>query len=169
MSVGDRLGTSSTQDYVLLAALALGGYVLYKVFGAVSATVHAAGDAAVAVGKGVSTAYTATVNAVGSGLYTLFGPEDIGSSTYFLVNFPNGSRHAVPGKMVSSAGLFTWTGYPAGSEPPIVLTLVKDAQKQWYATSETPMAMGPAGLQPVTIDQTLLDVPQINFGRGQWR
>lgn len=136
MSVGNRMGTSSTQDMVLLAVLAVGAYVLYKVFGAVSAV----GSGISAVAGAAKEGYTATVDAVSSGLYAVFGPNDakaLGSMDFLLVNFPDGSRHAVPADSVTGTGLFTWTGYPAGSQPGITLQLVKDKSGSWYATQES--------------------------------
>lgn len=159
-SLGGRLGTTQTQDYVLLALLALGGYVIYQIVQGVKATGAAVGAAASAVGRGVQTAYTTTTDALGSGLYSLFGPDDakaLGSMTYLMVNFPDGLRHSVPANTVNASGLFTWTGYPPGSQPPIVLTLMKDANGAWYATSDTPMAIDPKALQPVVFDPSVID------------
>lgn len=134
MSVGQHLGTSKTQDYVLLAGLALVGYVLYKVFGAVSTVASGVGSAVSAVGG----ALTNTGEAIGSGLYDLVHPNELGSMDYLVVSFPDG-KHAVPADSVNANGLFTWTGYPAGSQSPQVLTLVKDkaTPPNYYATAES--------------------------------
>lgn len=56
MSVGGRLGTSQTQDLVLLAALGVGAYVLYNVFAGIKKTAAAADaivQAAAAAGQQV--------------------------------------------------------------------------------------------------------------------
>lgn len=166
-SVGARLGTSQTQDYVLLAALALGAYVLYKVFSAASAVAGAASAGAKAVGQAVSSAYTNTVDAVSSGLYAAFGPADVGTSVYFLVNFPNGARHAVPSNTVDGSGNFTWTGYPPGSQQPIQLTLVKDQTGAWFATSNTFMPLESGQLASVGTDAANV-IPAVNLGNGRW-
>lgn len=159
-SVGDRLGTTQTQDVVLILALGLGAYLVYKIFGIASAVAHATGAAASAVVDAAGNAYTTTVSALGSGLYTLFGPDDaqaLGSMTYLMVTFPNGGRHAIPANTVSSAGLFNWSGYPAGSERSTVLTLVKDQTGKWFATSDTPMALAPSELTPIMFDPNSID------------
>jgi hypothetical protein len=134
-SVGSLLGTSRTQDYVLLAVLAVVGYVVYQAVQGVKTVAGAAGTAAAAVSAG----FTATGNALGSGLYALFGPSDaqaLGSMTYLMVNFPDGARHAVPGNTVGPTGLFQWTGYPPGSAALLTLQLMKDtAAGAWYATA----------------------------------
>jgi hypothetical protein len=126
--------SSKTQDVVLVLGLAVAGYVVYKLFSAASSAAGAVGAAASAVGTAAANAYQSTVSAVASGFYAVFGPADIGSSTYYLVNFPDGARHAVPGNTVDSSGNFTWTGYPPGSQPAMALTLVKDSSGAWYAT-----------------------------------
>lgn len=127
-SVGSRLGTSQTQDFVLLGAIALAAYVLYNLVSGVKAL--APGVAAAA------NALTSTGAAIGSGLYSLFGPSDaqiLGETTFLTVAFPDGS-HAVPASTVNSDGTFSWTGYPAGSQPPATYQLVKDANGHWFAT-----------------------------------
>lgn len=133
-SLGSVLGTSQTQDYVLLAALAVVGYVIYQAVQGIKTVAGGVGSAAAAVSAG----FTATGNAIGSGLYSLFGPSDaqaLGSMTYLMVNFPDGNRHAVPGNSIGPTGLFQWTGYPPGSQPLLTLQLVKDSSGAWYATA----------------------------------
>lgn len=165
------MGTSATQDYVLLAALAVAGYLVYQLVKGIKATGAAIGGAAGAIGGAVSTAYSTTTDALGSGLYKIFGPDDakaLGSMTYFMVNFPDGLRHAVPANTVNASGLFTWTGYPPGSQPSIILTLVKDNSGAWYATSDTPMALDPKALQPVSFDPNTIDLPSFSLNGGRW-
>lgn len=56
-SAGSLLGTSKTQDFVLLAALALGGYIVYQLVQGVRATagaVGAVGGAALAGAKALT-------------------------------------------------------------------------------------------------------------------
>lgn len=130
-SLGSRLGTTQTQDFVLLGGMVLVGYVLYNLI----LGIKTAGAGVVAAGK----ALTSVGDALGSGLYTLFGPSDaqiLGETVYLTVAFPDG-RHAVPSSSVNPDGTFTWTGYPPGSMSPVTYQLVKDASNQWYATVNT--------------------------------
>lgn len=130
-SLGSHLGTTQTQDFVLLGAIALLGYVIYNAI----AGVKAVGSGVVAAGK----ALTSVGDALGSGLYTLFGPSDaqiLGETTFLTVAFPDGG-HAVPASSINPDGTFTWTGYPAGTQQPITYQLVKDANNRWYATVNT--------------------------------
>lgn len=134
-SIGERLGTSKTQDFVLLGAIALVGYVIYNLVTAAKAGVAAVGAGA----QAVSSALTSTGNAIGSGLYSLFGPSDaqtLGETTFLTVSFPDG-KHAVPSSAVNPDGSFIWTGYPSGTQQPVTYQLVKDASNQWYATLNT--------------------------------
>lgn len=127
-SVGSRLGTTQTQDFVLLGALALGAYVLYNLVQGVKASANVIGAAA----QGL----TSTGAALGSGLYALFGPSDaqvLGTMKFLTVTFPDGG-HAVPADSVNADGTFIWTGYPAGSQSPATYQLVKDANNRWFAT-----------------------------------
>jgi hypothetical protein len=163
-----RETTNPTQDLVLLGGLVLVGYVLYKVFGAVSAAAGAASAGAKAVGATVKGGYTATVDALSSGLYSAFGPADVGTSVYYLVNFPDGTRHAVPSNTVDAQGNFTWTGFPPNSQDPLQLILVKDKSGAWFATSNTFIPLSPNQLQPVGVDPSIVaDIPAVNYGPGQ--
>lgn len=135
-SIGERLGTSQTQDFVLLGALAVGFYVIVQLVQGLKLAGHAVGVA----GQAVATAYTSTVDALSSGLYSLFGPDDakaLGAMDYLIVAFPDGQKHAVPANTVTSTGLFQWTGFPAGSQTAQPLQLVKDSSGAWYATDDT--------------------------------
>lgn len=127
-SVGGRLGTTQSQDFLLLGALALAGYVLYNLVQGVKASANVVG----AVAQGL----TSTGAALGSGLYSLFGPSDaqiMGTTEDLIVSFPDGS-HAVPAQNINPDGTFSWTGYPPGSLPATTYQLVKDANSHWYAT-----------------------------------
>ena len=134
-SVGNRLGTTQTQDFVLLGAIALLGYVVYNIVSGVKAGAQAVGAGA----QAVANALTSTGNAIGSGLYSLFGPTDaqaLGETVFLTVSFPDG-RHAVPSGTINPDGTFAWSGYPAGSQPVNTYQLVKDANGAWYATINT--------------------------------
>jgi hypothetical protein len=123
------------EDVMLVVGLAAGGYALYKLFSVASSAAGAVGSAVSAVGAAASNAYQSTVSAVGSGLFSLFGPSDVGTNMYYTVAFPDQSHHAVPSNTVDADGNFVWTGYPPGSTPAITLTLVKDSMGNWWATS----------------------------------
>ena len=115
-----------------LLTLGVVGAVLYLGYKALSAGAQAATTAAAAVGQ----AFTSTQDALASGLYSLFGPtENFGPTTYYTVTFPDGSRHAVGSDIVNASGQFTWTGYPAGSQPAQQLTIVVDANGNKFATA----------------------------------
>jgi hypothetical protein len=136
-SVGESLGTSQTQDFVLLAGLGVAFYVIYQLVQGVKTTAHVVGAAADLVAE----AYTTTRDALTTDLYILFGPDDekaLGALDYLLVNFPDGQRHAVPGTTITPTGLFVWAGFPPGSQPSITLQLVKDKSGAWYATYDDP-------------------------------
>lgn len=66
MSVGSRLGTSQTQDYVLLGLIALGAYVVYQLVQGVKATTQAVGTAAQAVYHGARTLSAPVATALAS-------------------------------------------------------------------------------------------------------
>lgn len=115
---------TSLTDLPTLILLAVGGYVVYKLFGVGSY-----------VAKAAASGYAKAVDTLATGLYVAFGPVDRGGpNTYYVVNFPDGARHAIPSDIITSDGLFTWEGYPPGSIAPITLQLVKDQQGKWYAT-----------------------------------
>lgn len=45
--------------------------------------------------------------AIGSGLFDLFHPDPVGETTFYMVTFPDGQRHSVPSRTVSTKGVFT--------------------------------------------------------------
>jgi hypothetical protein len=118
-----------TESIITVGVLAGAAYLLYQLLQGTSKAVSTVTGAA-------STGYNAAVNAVSSGLYALFGPNDakaLGSMQYLLVNFSDGTRHAVPANTVDQDGFFIWTGYPPGSQPDTGMQLMKDANGAWYA------------------------------------
>lgn len=85
---------TDVKDVAILAAVAIGGYYIYK-----------------AVGQ-VPKAYNAAVEATTDALWAVFGPSEktvMGETVFFIVNFSNG-RHAIPASTVDSAGRFTFRG-----------------------------------------------------------
>lgn len=133
-SFGSRMGTSQTQDLVLLAGIGLGGYVLYKIFSAFSAVARGAGAAASAVASATAAGYNSVRDAVANGLFAVWGPADVsGPSIYYNVTFPDGSNHAVDPTMIYGAGYFDWSGAPAGSQAVYTYQLIKDNNGFWYA------------------------------------
>jgi hypothetical protein len=47
---------------------------------------------------------------IGSGLFSLFGSSPSGSSVYYTVNFPDGSKHAIGDATIDSNNRFTYNG-----------------------------------------------------------
>lgn len=117
------------ENLLTVGLVGVGLYAAYKLLSAGSKVVSTAAGA-------VGQAFTSTQDALASGLYSLFGPtENFGSTTYYTVTFPDGSRHAVGADLVDGSGQFTWTGYPAGSQPPQQLQIVVDASGNKFATA----------------------------------
>jgi len=72
-------------------AIGAGAVVIYKAFQGIAA---------------VGSVLTSTGSAIGSGLYDFLHPNEMGETTFFLVIFPDGVRHAVPSKSISPNGVF---------------------------------------------------------------
>lgn len=47
---------------------------------------------------------------IGGGLFSVFGAKDTSPSTYYTVNFPDGSRHAIGDTSVDPSGRFQYGG-----------------------------------------------------------
>lgn len=111
--------SSETKGWLTLAAVAVGGYFLYRAIKGVGGVASAAADA-------VAGGYNSAVDALSSGLFRLFGPQDLSSdnTTYYTVGFPDGSKHAISADRVNSDGTFQWAGYPDGSQPAVTLKVV---------------------------------------------
>ena len=113
-SIGQRLGTSQTQDFVLLGALALAGYVVYNLISGVKKTA----DVAAAIAHAAAQAGQAVNDSVVSSLAKVYTaatlpPNIVPTGT---VRLPNGALLAaaqLPGMTFdpgsNSAG-FTWLG-----------------------------------------------------------
>lgn len=82
----------------------------WLVWGAIGAAVYfvvwPAVKGALALKQGVDMAIDTARDALSSGLYRLFGPEDKTSSTYYTVLFPDGNYKTVPAGAVGSDGVF---------------------------------------------------------------
>jgi hypothetical protein len=115
-----------TEDLLKLAGIGVAVYLVYQLL-------QAGKNAASAAGAAVSNAYNSTVSDTGNILNNWFGPALTGTNKYYTAIFPDGTSHAVPSNIVSANGAFTWTGYPAGSLPPVALTLAQDANGNWLA------------------------------------
>lgn len=77
-------------------AIGVGVYLALEAFGLLKSAAGA-----------VVTGYTSARDAVASGLYTWFGPEEkFGSNVDYIVRFPDGKFHAVPESAVSDQGVF---------------------------------------------------------------
>lgn len=77
---------------LVLGALAVGGYLVYR-------TINKVGDSLATFG-----------GAIGSGLYDLFHKNQAGEQLHYTVKFPDGSQHAVPSGTVSADGIFSYGG-----------------------------------------------------------
>lgn len=73
---------------LLLAALGIAGFYLYRQFGALKDTLRTAGEA------------------IGSGLFDLFHPDQVGEMLFYKVRFPDGQFHSVPSRAVRPDGTF---------------------------------------------------------------
>lgn len=80
-----------------------GGNVDYSGFGPASSL-------GAAVNGLTGGAAASTGEAVGSGLFSLFGSQPTGSSTYYTVTFPDGSRHAIGDATIDSNSNFSYGG-----------------------------------------------------------
>lgn len=110
-NIGEKLGTTHTQDYVLLGFLALGGYVLYNVFSGVKT-----------LGKGIAAA-GAEVADIGAQTGEFFDTmQDPSAQTWaqwydptqrsvfvYVLTFPDGNHHLVWGHDVQADGTFTFS------------------------------------------------------------
>lgn len=113
----------------MLGAVGAGLYFAYQAVKGVKA-------AAGAIGAGASAAYGGAVNATSNLLMRVFGPADVGTSTYHVMAFPDGSQHAVPANTIDpSSGLFNWTGAPPGSQPEYTYQAQQDENGFWYAVT----------------------------------
>lgn len=86
---------AETRKLLLYGGLAVGGYfVVTKLF---SKAAGAVGDAFEAAGS-----------SVGETLFNFFNPDPTGEMLFYMVNFPDGSRHSIGSREVSSTGIFTY-------------------------------------------------------------
>lgn len=77
-----------TKDWLLLALFAGGAYYLYR------------------TATGVSRALTSAGEAIGSGLFDLFHPDQVGETLFYKAKFPDGKFHSVPSRAVNADGIF---------------------------------------------------------------
>jgi len=121
---------------VVAGAVIAASYVIYQIFSTAQKGFSTVQSAAGAVVDAAGNAYTSARDAVASGLYALFGPEDrSGPNTYYTITFPDGLRHAIGADVVDANGNFTWTGFPVGSSAPVKLRIVKDSSGAKFAVS----------------------------------
>lgn len=111
-SLGSRLGTSQTQDLVLLAGLGLAAYVLYKIFGAAQTVAQGAA----AVGQGAANIYNQTSELLdtspdpNAATWASWYDPTQRSVFVFVLTFPDGSHGVVWGSSVQPDGTFTSSG-----------------------------------------------------------
>lgn len=87
---------------------------------------------ATAAAKAVGAGYNASVLTFSDWLSSAFGPT-AQLPTFYTVTFDDGTKHAVNSSLVDSSGNFTWTGYPAGSQPVQALQLMVGSDGTKYA------------------------------------
>lgn len=112
MSVGERLGTTPTQDWVLLAGIALAGYVLYKVFGAaktLTAPLVAAGQAGADIYNQTSELGDTTPDPTANTWASWYDPTQRSVFVYVLT-FPDGNHHVIFGSDVQADGTLMYAG-----------------------------------------------------------
>lgn len=111
---------SVKNDLVILGVLGIAAYFLYS--------------KATAAAKAAGAAYTGTVNSFSDWLSNTFGPS-ANLPTFYTVTFPDATTHAVNSNTVDSQGNFTWTGYPAGSQPAQDYQIIIGSDGAKYAIS----------------------------------
>jgi len=80
----------------------IGGYALFKLL-----------QGALFVGSipaNVKNALGSVGSALGSGLFDLFHPDQVGESLFYTPTFADGSRHAIASRSVTSLGRFVYNG-----------------------------------------------------------
>lgn len=82
----------------------------YLVWGGIAAAIYFVVwpvlKTAISVKGAVDAGITSASNALASGLYKLFGPEEKFAGMTYNTLFPDGSHHMVPEERVSSSGIF---------------------------------------------------------------
>lgn len=81
-----------TEKLILYGLIAGGLYLAFKILN----PIQQAGAALVSAGE-----------AIGSGLYDYFHPDELGATMFYVVTFPDNSNHAVDARLIDSDGLFT--------------------------------------------------------------
>lgn len=80
--------TEDIKNLGIVAALGFGAYALYTTLNAARKGLTTVGDA------------------IGSGLYDFFHPNEMGETKFFLVTFPDGQRHSIPASYIDASGIF---------------------------------------------------------------
>lgn len=83
------------KDWVMLGALGLGAYLLYRLLG---------------VAEAVPKFLTSTGETIGGALFDWINPNAGASDTYYNVAFPDATRHSVPSSTVNALGAFSYKG-----------------------------------------------------------
>lgn len=81
--------TEDLKNLGILAALAGGAVLAYRFYSDAKGALTTAGEA------------------IGSGLFDFFHPDQLGETTFYIVTFPDGVKHSVPSRSVDANGLFT--------------------------------------------------------------
>jgi len=108
------------EKWLTWGAIGVGAYFIFKL---------------VSFGSAAAKVLTTTGEAVGSGLYDFFHRDPLGETTYYLVRFPDGSRHSVASRSVDNSGLFKNTGdgrqYAGDGE--LYRLVIEKATKNYFA------------------------------------
>jgi len=83
----------------------------YLVWGGIAAAIYFVVwpvlKTAISVKGAVDAGITTARDALASGLYRVFGPEEkFGSDRNSIITFPDGKRHSIPAEAISSDGVF---------------------------------------------------------------
>lgn len=89
------------KDAAIVAGVVAGIYFLSKIGNIGQTSIEALND----VGS-----------AIGSGLFDLFHPDQVGEMLFHIVTFPNGARHSIPSRSVDKNGQFSYI------QPPLAAT-----------------------------------------------
>jgi hypothetical protein len=84
------------EGLVVLAAVGVGGWLLYQIFQTIKT-----------VGTGAAAAATAAGNAVGGSIYQTLHPNAAGASVTYIATLPDGTKTAVNNNALDSNNYFT--------------------------------------------------------------
>lgn len=162
-SVGARLGTSRTQDLVLLAALGVGAYVVYQVFKQLKGLEAGIGQAATLTYQGAQT-LTAPVASALASAWNSMQPAGMAAGLQGNVIFPDGSQVPLSQLTVKQDAL--GNVYVAAPQTGLLLQLQpSNAQGNWPAIQITdPSQIGQAPSSGNAVAQPPQPPLPVDFG-----